>query len=128
MVDYKKKKIILQSGGTRNFYYKISSNGKKKQVSKKEYLEKKGGDPSNPYNNNWEAPPIMSMNNFNKLGQEKKQNERSNIKIHTPNEEKFLSTYNPNNPSNVNLLERLKKDFLTYVEKHKLSKTYKNNL
>ena len=126
MVEYKKKKIILQSGGTRNFYYKISSNGKKKQVSKREYLEKKGGHKNNPNNNNWEAPPIISMNNINNLGQEKKQNERSNIKILTPNEEKFLSNYNPNNPSNVNLLERLKKDFLTYVDKRKLSNTYRN--
>lgn len=66
MVEYKKKKIVLQSGGTRNFYYKISFNGKKKQVSKKEYLEKKGGHPNNPNNNNWEAPPTISMNNLQK--------------------------------------------------------------
>ena len=66
MVEYKKKKIALQSGGTRNFYYKISFNGKKKQVSKKEYLEKKGGHPNNPNNNNWEAPPTISMNNLQK--------------------------------------------------------------
>ena len=64
MVEYKKKKIALQSGGTRNFYYKISFNGKKKQVSKKEYLEKKGGNPNNPYNNNWEAPETITMNNL----------------------------------------------------------------
>lgn len=66
MVEYKKKKIALQSGGMRNFYYKISFNGKKKQVSKKEYLEKKGGHPNNPNNNNWEAPPTISMNNLQK--------------------------------------------------------------
>ena len=67
MVEYKKKKIVLQSGGTRNFYYKISFNGKKKQVSKKEYLEKKGGHPNNPYNNNWNAPKTITMNNLEKI-------------------------------------------------------------
>jgi hypothetical protein len=120
MFKYKKKKIILQNGGTRNFYYKISSNGKKIQVSKKKYLEKKGG--FNDPKNNWEAPPVMSMNNFNNLVKEK--NKRNNIKILTPNEETFLSTYNPNNPSDVILKERLQKDFLEYVQNRGLSNTY----
>lgn len=94
MVEYKKKKIILQSGGTRNFYYKISSDGKKTQVSKKEYLEKKGGNPND-------------------------------IKILTPNEEKFLSSYDNSNPNHKKLKERLKKDFERYLDERELSNTYK---
>jgi hypothetical protein len=125
MVEYKKKKIILQSGGTRNFYYKISFNGKKKQVSKKEYLEKRGGNPNNPNNNNWNAPKIMSMNNFNNLEKQKK-NERNNIKILSPQEENFLSKYNPSNQSNVMLLKRLRNNFLEYVKENRLTDSYRN--
>ena len=72
MIEYKKKKILLQSGGMRNFYYKVTSNGKKKQISKIEYLNKKGGVPSDSKNKNFEVP-IKNMkelfpnrNNWNK--------------------------------------------------------------
>jgi hypothetical protein len=61
MIKYKKKKILLQSGGTRNFYYKVTSNGKKKQISKIEYLNKKGGNPFDSKNKNFEVP-IKNMN------------------------------------------------------------------
>jgi hypothetical protein len=145
MVEYKKKKIILQSGGTRNFYYKISYNGKKKQVSKREYLEKKGGHKNNPYNNNWEAPPEVTMNNFNKLGQEKKQNqlnhnpqekERLNgIKVNSQEESNFLRSYNPSNKYHVTTKNRLsnearkaKSDLnVSHYQKYSLNRKYGNN-
>lgn len=60
MIEYKKKKILLQSGRTRNFYYKVISNGKKKQISKIEYLNKKGGGPTNaPVRNPNTSPYIL---------------------------------------------------------------------
>jgi len=111
MVEYKKKKLILQSGGTRNYYYKVNSDGKKKQVSKNEYLEKKGGTVKNNANN-WEAPPMITMNNFNK-------NEKNKLnKIHFGTEEsnKFLRNYRWNRNNDIQYLFETKKRLLKEKE------------
>ena len=67
----------------------------------------------------------MSMNNFNNLEKQKK-NERNNIKILSPQEENFLSKYNPSNQSNVMLLKRLRNNFLEYVKENRLTDSYRN--